>query len=117
MPQAGENNMGYFSNGSEGLAYEAAYCDKCIHQFDQTGKVCKIWELHMLKNYDECNNKESILHDLIPRSELGNATCTMFIKTLGKDQMEHGAVTRINMLENLVLQQERQIKENTKCQN
>ena len=103
--------MGYFSNGSEGMAYESAYCDRCIHQFDMTGKVCKIWELHMLKNYEECNKEESILHDLIPRAELGNATCTMFIKAAGKNLLEHGAVSRINMLENLVLSQERQIKE------
>lgn len=104
--------MGYFSNGSEGMSYEAKYCDRCVHQFDHTGKICKIWELHMLKNSEECNNKESILHDLIPRNVNSvNGVCTMFIKAAGKDQLEHGAVTRINMLENLVLQQERKIKE------
>lgn len=67
--------MGYFSNGTEGMAYEAQWCNKCVHQGN-----CAVWLLHMLYNYDECNNKDSMLHELIPRSKdgLSNEKCTMF---------------------------------------
>ena len=66
--------MGYFSNGSEGDAYENAYCSKCVHQVD-----CTVLLAHMIHNYEECNKKESILHILIPRDERGvNGKCTMF---------------------------------------
>lgn len=68
--------MGYFSNGSEGMDYEARYCDRCIHQDDP----CAVLEAHMIYNYKECNNKESVLHVLIPRSKdgIGNEQCRMF---------------------------------------
>lgn len=67
--------MGYFSNGSEGADYEAAYCVRCVHL-----QGCAVWLAHMLHNYDECNNEKSILHLLIPRSDngLGNEECLMF---------------------------------------
>ncbi len=69
--------MAYFSNGSEGMDYLANYCDKCIHNYG-----CVVWDAHMLKNYDECNNDDSILHILIPRSEngLSNEKCKMFVE-------------------------------------
>lgn len=72
--------MGYFSNGTEGMEYEAAYCDRCLHQ-QPDGPGCTVWLAHMLYNYDECNEEESILHLLIPRTKdgLGNKECTMFI--------------------------------------
>jgi len=69
--------MGYFSNGSEGDSYAAAYCDRCVHQ----EKGCAVWDAHFLKNYEECNNKGSILHMLIPRDGDGvNGECKMFIE-------------------------------------
>ncbi len=70
--------MGYFSNGSEGMDYEARYCDRCIHQ----EPFCAVWYAHQLHNSDECNNKESILHLLIPLTKdgLGNKQCTMFLE-------------------------------------
>ncbi len=68
--------MGYFSNGIESMEYEAEYCNKCVHQ--EAG--CSVWLAHLLHNYEECNNKESILHILIPRKENGFCDkCTMFI--------------------------------------
>lgn len=69
--------MAYFSNGAEGVGYEEAYCDRCIHQ----GNGCTVWLLHLLHNYDECNNEKSMLHVLIPRSRDGggNERCTMFL--------------------------------------
>lgn len=67
--------MGYFANGTEAMAYEARYCDRCIHQDDP----CAVTLAHLLHNYDECNKKESILHLLIPRLPDGeNAQCAMF---------------------------------------
>ena len=72
--------MGYFSNGSEGMAYEARYCDRCVHQGPPEGPGCAVWLAHLLANYDECENKASILHLLIPRSRdgLDNEQCLMF---------------------------------------
>lgn len=67
--------MGYFSNGAQGMDYEAQYCDHCIHQDDP----CVIWGLHLIHNYDECNNKKSLLHSLIPMDKKGwNMECLMF---------------------------------------
>ncbi len=68
--------MGYFSNGTEGMMYEEEWCSKCLHHDD-----CIIWTAHLARNYQECNNKDSILHMLIPRSKngIGNEKCRMFI--------------------------------------
>ena len=74
--------MAYFSNGNEGMQYEEEYCSKCVHGM---GKPCAVWAAHMLHNYDECNNKESILHILIPQDNVKDwgtfaGECKMFIK-------------------------------------
>jgi len=71
--------MGYFSNGSEGEAYFERYCAKCLHNGDGEGPMCPIWNLHLWHNYAECNNKESMLHELIPRENGGNGRCSMFV--------------------------------------
>lgn len=79
--RAGEELMGYFSNGTEGELYENKYCSRCIHN-NNSEKGCAVWDAHSIYNYDECNKKESILHILIPRSEDGtNKECAMFIET------------------------------------
>jgi hypothetical protein len=71
--------MGYFSNGSEGMDYQAQWCDRCVNYGPEDGPGCAVWEAHMLYNYAECNNEESILHVLIPRTKDGwNAQCRMF---------------------------------------
>ncbi len=77
--------MGYFSNGTEGMDYESQYCDRCVHQGPPDGPGCMVWMLHMLHNYDECNNDDSWLHILIPRTKdkLDNEQCTMFHKLQG----------------------------------
>jgi hypothetical protein len=68
--------MGYFPNGTSGCMYEEQYCIHCLHEGD-----CAVWEAHMLRNYDECNNKDSILHLLIPRDAKGfNEKCKMFFE-------------------------------------
>ncbi len=69
--------MGYFSNGTSNEIYMEEYCSRCVHQkLDDGG--CSVMFLHFLHNYDECNNKESMLHVLIPRDGLKNEECTMF---------------------------------------
>lgn len=70
--------MGYFSNGSESLDYEARYCDRCVHWANNN--PCAVMGLHLLHNYDECNKENSFLHLLIPRTKdgLGNEQCSMF---------------------------------------
>lgn len=71
--------MGYFANGSEGDDYERRYCDRCLHQKPDDGG-CMVWLAHALHNYRDCNDKNSVLHLLIPRSadDLSNEACTMF---------------------------------------
>lgn len=71
--------MGYFSNGSEGDSYQSALCQKCVHDKPEDGG-CTVWFLHLMHNYDECNNPDSMLHVLIPRRKdgPGNEKCTMF---------------------------------------
>lgn len=70
--------MAYFSNSTEGLAYEDQYCDHCIHQHQDDGG-CMVMFIHSLYNYQECNKKDSILHILIPRDKSGNnLECSMF---------------------------------------
>jgi len=70
--------MGYFPNGTSGMIYEDEYCSRCVHQKVDSGG-CSVMLLHVLYNYDECNNDKSMLHTLIPRDEKGfNAECTMF---------------------------------------
>jgi len=67
--------MGYFPNGSAGMDYESRYCEECVHY-----EGCAVWLAHMIHNYDECNNKKSILHILIPRDGIHNDKCTMFFR-------------------------------------
>ena len=81
--------MGYFSNGTEGGMYEATYCNRCLHQNGPDGNSgCAVWLAHMLKNYEECNKEDSVLHMLIPRTKdhLGNEQCTMFMEDPHHDQ-------------------------------
>ena len=68
--------MGYFSNGTEGLDYQEQFCNRCVHDVKQD---CPVWLAHMLHNYDECNNEDSILHLLIPRKGITNGQCLMFL--------------------------------------
>lgn len=72
--------MAYFSNGTEGDMYLEKYCYRCIHW---TADSCPVWFLHQLHNYRDCNNAESMLHVLIPRSkdDHRNEQCSMFIRS------------------------------------
>jgi len=69
--------MGYFSNGTEGCDYLERLCFHCNYWQDEVG--CPIWSLHTELNYKDCNNEDSILHQLIPRTESGgNGECIGF---------------------------------------
>lgn len=74
--------MGYFANGSEGMDYEARYCDRCVHQHRAGPEGdCVVWLLHLLRNYDDSDKPVSVLHMLIPRSPAGgNLQCEMFVE-------------------------------------
>jgi hypothetical protein len=71
--------MGYFSNGTEGMDYQEQWCRRCVHDVNQD---CPVWLAHLIHNYKECNNPDSILHLLIPRSEdkCSNLKCGLFIE-------------------------------------
>lgn len=67
--------MGYFPNGTAGMIFEEEWCDRCLHQPD-----CAVWLAHLLHNYKECNNPDSILDLLIQRTGDDSASkCTMFV--------------------------------------
>ena len=86
--------MAYFSNGTEGEMYESRYCDRCIHRDGPDGESgCAIWLAHLMHNYAECNNDNSILHLLIPRSKegCGNEQCKLFV--------EKPAETRVQLVD------------------
>ncbi len=69
--------MGYFPNGTASEAYYEEWCSRCVHEVTEN---CQVWMEHLLRNYEECNNKRSILHRLIPRDADGdNCKCLMFV--------------------------------------
>lgn len=75
--------MGYFPNGATGNRYEEEWCRRCIHdgapEYENGG--CVVWCAHLASNYEECNNKGSVLHRLIPRDAKGNnLECRMFVQ-------------------------------------
>ena len=78
--------MGYFPNGTEGMCYQAEWCQRCIHDKNND---CPVWMAHMLYNYDQLNenpDQSGKLRDtlllLIPErpDHLGNEQCKMFIE-------------------------------------
>lgn len=83
--------MGYFSNGTEGQLYEEQYCSRCVHRDGKDGQSgCAVWLAHLMDNYEQCNNPDSVLHVLIrqgdrKKGEPWNLECEMFIP---RDPME-----------------------------
>ena len=71
--------MGYFSNGTEGMLYESKYCNKCAHG-QGLDSSCPVLDLHLLFNYAEANDPDSMLHHLIPYDGSENLPCRMFIE-------------------------------------
>lgn len=77
--------MGYFSNGTEGMMYEEKYCSNCIHGQDEENG-CAVFNAHLIYNYKDCNDDNSILHILIPRDKQhNNLKCAMFIERADAD--------------------------------
>ena len=69
--------MAYFSNGTEGDLYAARWCLRCVHELPEHG--CPVMLAHLLWNYDECNNDDSILHKMIPMEGIRNGRCFAFV--------------------------------------
>jgi hypothetical protein len=95
--------VGYFSNGTEGLMYQEAYCfrcqnwgkDKLSESSGQPG--CPVWDAHLFYAYEECNSKSNakmILDMLIPLVDHTfkdgithkiNGECSMFRPVIGHE--------------------------------
>ena len=85
--------MGYFSNGSEGLDYQATWCDRCVHSGDGTGPFCPVWALHHDWNSSSCGRtspdpvvkeravqQRAALDHFIPSiNGVWNGGCKMFV--------------------------------------
>ena len=69
--------MGYFSNGAEGMDYQEEWCVRCVHD---TNEGCAVWLAHLCYSCEQCNDPESILHILIPRTGIENDKCKMFVE-------------------------------------
>jgi hypothetical protein len=76
--------MGYFPNGCAGEDYQAKWCRRCVHDVNED---CAVWMVHLLANYEECDRPDSLLHVLIPRENVDNQRCRMFLEigTLRKE--------------------------------
>ena len=86
--------MAYFANGTEGEVYEAEYCNKCVHNLPDYG--CPCLTAHSIWNYDECNNKDSVLHKMIPMAKKDIVVSGETIKDFPYNEkciffVEHGA--------------------------
>ena len=87
--------MGYFSNGTEGMIYEEAFCRRCIHYGPEEGPGCPIWAAHLLYAYELCNDDEHpgkvMLDMFIPPEEEaglnGNGRCRMFVQDEAKEPL------------------------------
>lgn len=82
-----EDVMAYFPNGTAGMSFEMEFCANCVHGYDpETNEMlpCEVWSLHLIHNYKECNNPDSMLHKLIP---LDCSKCTMFWPVDKTEQM------------------------------
>jgi hypothetical protein len=76
--------MGYFPNGSAGDYYMEKFCSRCRHADEEGNPDCAVWDAHLLRNYEDCNDKDSLLHVLIPRDPKGfNEQCRMFLPADG----------------------------------
>ena len=83
--------MGYFSNGTQGMDYEARYCARCRH-FKPDDGGCPIWMAHHLHNYSSNEDVKQILDLLIPRTEskLDNEQCALYVDDDTPDPRQRG---------------------------
>jgi hypothetical protein len=84
--------MAYFSNGSEGENYIAAWCSRCRHWTPNKDRVegCPVFDLHLFHNYDKA--MRPVLNHLIPPSDdgLSQGECKMFIERPSDGPMWEG---------------------------
>jgi len=80
--------MAYFPNGASGGDYREKYCDNCVHDKNDD---CPIWALHLMHNYEECNNDDSFLEVLIPRDGIENQECKLFIPNAKSEEPSDGS--------------------------
>lgn len=66
--------MAYFSNGTEGIEYQEAFCFKCAHWNDDYG--CPVWFHHEFHQGDR--GWQTTLDRLIPRKKIQNLTCSTY---------------------------------------
>jgi hypothetical protein len=89
-------NMGYFSNGTEGGDYQDRWCARCLHDNPDKHIFCPVWDAHLNHAYD--GDYAAVLDMLIPRTKdgLDNERCTMFVdrgalSNLSIERFEHDA--------------------------
>lgn len=82
--------MGYFSNATEGDAWESQNCAHCVHnKQDEDAGMCPVMLAHITFAYELCNETEHpgkvILDWLIPRrkGDTGNKQCAMLTRRHG----------------------------------
>jgi hypothetical protein len=83
--------MGYFSNASEGLAYQKQWCFRCKHWPDDSNEGgCTVWSIHQLHNYKQCEKSKigsllkEILGCFITQEKTFNCKCAMFVQREGE---------------------------------
>jgi hypothetical protein len=106
--------MGYFSNGTEGMAYQERYCASCRNCGDDKSDFgCAVWDLHTLWCYDACDEwtkhdtpplhgptLRAVLDSLIPITEEGfNGECLMYRKRVEPEQEVLGQMTLLERLD------------------
>lgn len=72
--------MAYFSNGTEGMAYEAAYCERCVH-YGNAENGCSVWMLHFIFNSDQVAAANRI-YDGEPIGDDASAVAHMMLSEL-----------------------------------
>ena len=50
--------MAYFPNGTAGELFESRECFDCIHEGPPEGPGCAIMLIHLVWNYDQCDNEQ-----------------------------------------------------------
>ncbi len=75
--------MGYFSNGTEGEAYQSCYCWRCKNwKEDEFGVGCPIWDAHIIHSTygkeERHKVRRKVLDTLIPEGKVRNQQCSMF---------------------------------------
>jgi hypothetical protein len=75
--------MGYFPNGTAGMAYQERWCVHCKNYRDRNdgrGTGCPVWDIHLALGYHDGAEVRYALDILIPRSKdgLSNKECEVF---------------------------------------